>query len=175
MHLRLMRELVYFCALPAFLSAQLYARDKLCFSADQASRLVNKDVCITAHVYDVVQLADGTRFLDTCAPDVPDDLCRFTIISAWADHEEVGQLVKYRDADVHIRGILQPMHGRLGMVLSHSRQFSGGPPKFRANPRLLRGFSGDQDRPPVNDPNLRSQGSPRGFMNNKNRQPLPTK
>ena len=34
--------------------------------------MVNKDVCVTAHVYDVVQLPDGTRFLDVCTPDTTD-------------------------------------------------------------------------------------------------------
>ncbi len=33
--------------------------------------MVDKDVCITAHVYDVVELADGTRFLDICTPATP--------------------------------------------------------------------------------------------------------
>jgi len=60
--------------------------------------------------------------------------------------------------DVEIRGIVQPMHGRAGMVLSHARQFHGGPPKFRPNPLLARGFDAEQERPPVNDPNLRRPG-----------------
>ena len=42
-----------------------------------------------------------------------------------------------------------------GMVLSHARQFYGGPPKFKPNPLLARGFNAEQERPPVNDPNLR--------------------
>ena len=41
----------------------------------------------------------------------------------------------------HVRGIVQPMHGRAGMVLSHARQFYGGPPKFKPNPLLIRGFA----------------------------------
>ena len=57
---------------------------------------------------------------------------------------DVGELTKYRDADVQIRGLVQPMHGRAGMVLSHARQFYGGPPKFRPNPLLARGFSAEQ-------------------------------
>src|SRR4051812_35652005 len=77
----------------AALAVPVYAaRPKACFTADEASRMVNKDVCITAHVYDVVQLADGTRFLDICPPEMPDERCRFTVVSFWADHGDVGEL-----------------------------------------------------------------------------------
>jgi hypothetical protein len=148
---------------------------KPCVSADQASNLLNKDVCVTAHVYDVVQLPNGTRFLDVCTPQTPDDACRFTIVSLWEDRGEVGELTRYRDADVHIRGIVQPMHGRAGMVLSHARQFYGGPPKFKPNPKLARGFNAEDSRPPVNDPNLRSQGGGRAFMNTRDKETLPAK
>ncbi len=148
---------------------------KACVTADEASKLVNKDVCVTAHVYDVVELPGGSRFLDVCAPQTPDDQCRFTIVSLWEDREEVGELRKYRDMDVRVRGIVQPMHGRAGMVLSHARQFYGGPPKFRPNPKLARGFNAEQDRPPVYDPNLRSQGSRRAFMNTRDQETRPAK
>ena len=151
------------------------AAPKSCLTADEASKLLNKDVCISAHIYDVVQLPNGMRFLDICTPQTPDDLCRFTIVSLWEDRDEVGELQKYRDADVHIRGLVQPMHGRAGMVLSHARQFYGGPPKFKPNPRLAHGFNAEQDRPPVSDPNLRSQGSRRAFMNTRDQEARPPK
>jgi len=147
------------------------ARLKPCVSAEEARNQLNKDVCITAHIYDVVQLADGTRFLDVCTPQTPDDKCQFTIISLWEDREEVGELKQYRDMDVELRGIIQPMRGRAGMVLSHARQFNGGPPKFRPNARLARGFGGDESKPPVRDPNLGSQGGRRAFMNTRDREP----
>src|ERR1035438_9836631 len=124
------------------------APQKTCLNADQASKLINKDVCVSAHIYDVVQLPDGTRFLDICSPQTPDEACRFTIISLWDDHDQVGELRKYRDADVQIRGIVRSMHGRAGMVLSHARQFYGGPPRFKPNPALARGFTAHQFRPP---------------------------
>ena len=108
---------------------------KPCVTADEATKLVNKDVCVSAHIYDVVELPDGTRFLDVCSPETPDEKCRFTIVSLWEDRDEVGELRKYRDMDVQVRGIVQPMHGRAGMVLSHARQFYGGPPKFKPNPQ----------------------------------------
>ncbi len=125
------------------------------------------------HVYDVVQLSDGTRFLDVCSPDTPDEKCGFTVVSLREDRNEVGELRSYRDADVHIRGMVQSMHGRVGMVLSHSRQFHGGPPRFKPNPRLVRGFNAEQDRPPISDPNLRSQGAGRSFMSTRDRQTRP--
>ena len=148
---------------------------KPCVSADQASQMLNNDVCISAHIYEVVQLPDGTRFLDVCSPDTPDERCRFTVVSLWEDRDTVGELKKYRDLDVQIRGIVQPMHGRAGMVLSHARQFYGGPPRFKPNPLLAHGFSADQSRPPVNDPALRSHSACRAFMNTRDQETMPVK
>ena len=152
-----------------------WAGQKPCVTADEATKLVNKDVCITAHIYDVVELSDGTRFLDVCAPQTPDEQCRFTLVSLWEDREDVGELRKYRDMDVQVRGIVRPMHGRAGMMVSHARQFYGGPPKFKPNPKLVRGFTADESRPPIHDPNLRSQGGGRSFMNSRDRETLPAK
>jgi hypothetical protein len=151
------------------------AKPRPCVTADQAAQMLKKDVCISAHVYEVVELPDGTRFLDVCSPQTSDDQCRFTVVSLPEDREEVGELRKYRDANVEIRGIVQPMHGRAGMVLSHSRQFYGGPPRFKPNPLLARGFTAAQERPPISDPNLRPQGGRRAFMNTRNQETLPRK
>jgi hypothetical protein len=148
---------------------------KPCVTAEEATKLVDKDVCVSAHIYDVVELPNGTRFLDVCAPDTPDEKCRFTLVSLREDREEVGELRKYRDMNVQVRGIVRPMHGRAGIVVSHARQFYGGPPKFRPNPRLARGFNGEAERPPLYDPNLRSQGGHRAFMNTRDRETLPGK
>jgi hypothetical protein len=148
---------------------------KPCIPADEVSKLFNKDVCVAAHVYDVVELPNGTRYLDVCTPQTSDELCTFTIVSLWEDHSDVGELSKYKDMDVRVRGLVQPMHGRAGMVLSHVRQFNGGPPKFKPNPKLMRGFSAEQDRPPLNDPNLGSQGSHRAFMNTRDQEARPAK
>ena len=156
--------------LPALAAAQ-----KPCVTADEATKLVNKHVCVTAHIYDVVELPDGTRFLDVCKPETPDESCRFTIMSLREDRNDVGELRKYRDMDVRIRGLVRPMHGRAGMMLSHARQFYGGPPKFKPNPKLARGFSADQSRPPVNDPNLHPQGGRRAFMNSRDQEKMPAK
>lgn len=146
-----------------------------CLGADVASKMLNKDVCVSAHIYDVVQLADGTRYLDVCPPATPDEGCRFTIISFAGDRGTVGELMQYRDKNVDIRGVVRPMHGRAGMVLSHVRQFYGGPPRFRPNPMLLRGFSAEGDRPPVADPNLHTYGHSRGFMNTRDQETRPAK
>jgi len=151
------------------------AGQKPCVTAEEASKLIHKDVCVTAYVYDVVQLPDGTRFLDVCSPQTPDEACRFTIVSLREDRGDVGELRKYRDMTVQVRGIVQPMRGRAGMVLSHARQFSGGPPRFKPNPKLARGFNAEQSRPPINDPNLRSQGGGRAFMNTRDQEIRPAK
>jgi hypothetical protein len=146
-----------------------------CVSAEEAAKMLNKDVCISAHIYDVVQLSDGTRFLDVCPPATSDAACRFTVVSLPQDYDTVGRLQQYRDTNVRIRGVVQPMHGRAGMLLSHARQFHGGAPRFRPNPLLADGFSADQARPPINDPNLRRQGGRRAFMNSRDQETLPGK
>ncbi|MFZ0394681.1 MAG: hypothetical protein WCF17_12025 [Terracidiphilus sp.] len=169
-----MRRLLFLALL--FAAAPfLAARPKPCITPDQAAKFLNKDICISAHVYDVVKLPNGTRFLDTCAPDIPDDACRFTIMSLQQDRDTVGELDQYRNSDVQLRGVVTPMHGRAGILLSHARQFSGGPPKFRPNPRLARGFTAEQDRPPIADPNLSRQGRGRAFMNRLDQEKLPAK
>jgi len=151
------------------------AKPKPCVTADQAAQMVNKEVCVSAHIYDVVELPDGTRFLDVCSPQTTDEKCQFTVVSLREDREDVGELRKYRDMDVQVRGIVRPMHGRAGMVINHVRQFNGGPPKFRPNPRLVHGFNAEQERPPISDPNLRSQGGRRAFMNSRDQEPVPAK
>ncbi len=162
--------------LAALAPAQAAAgKPKPCVTADEATRLIDKDICVSAHVYDVVELPDGTRFLDVCAPQTPDEQCRFTLVSLWEDRDDVGELRKYRDMDVQVRGIVRSMHGRAGMVVSHARQFYGGPPKFKPNPKLARGFTAEESRPPIRDPNLRTQGLRRSFMNSREREALPGK
>jgi hypothetical protein len=143
-------------------------------AASEPNQNINKDICVSAHVYDVVELADGTRFLDVCPADLPDEQCRFTLLSPRADRDDVGDLRRYRDQNIEVRGTVRSMHGRMGIVISHVRQFSGGPEKFRPNPRLLRDFNGQSDRMPVRDPNLSPSGHHRSFMNTRDQEPLPT-
>lgn len=170
-----MRRWLVLALLGAGVGPLAHAGAKPCVSAEQAQAMLKKDVCVAAHVYEVVELPDGTRYLDICPPDVNDADCRFTIVSLRQDRESVGELRSYRGADIHLRGIVQPMHGRAGMVLSHARQFYGGPPRFRPNPRLARGFEAEQERPAIADPNLRPQGRGRSFMNRLDRESRPAK
>jgi len=160
---------IAFCPLAVFAGT-----GKPCIAPEEAGRHLNKDICISAHIYDIVELPSGMRFLDVCPPDTPDDQCLFTIVSYKEDREETGDLKKYRNTNVRVRGVVQPMRGRTGIVLSHVRQFSGGTGKFRPNSRLLSGFTAGQSSPPVSDPNLRSHGGARSFMNSRDRVTLPT-
>jgi hypothetical protein len=143
---------------------------KSCVPAADAQKYLNKDICIIAHVYDVARLSNGTQFLDVCPPEVLDAQCKFTIVSLRQDSDDVGELAKYRAMNVHVRGIVEPMHGRAGMVLSHARQFDGGPPKFRPNALLVRGFQGDSEGPAVDDPDQRAHGGHRAFMNSRDQE-----
>lgn len=164
--------------LPIFIltsTAVIAAKPKPCVSTDEAGKMLKQDICISAHVYDVVEVDDGTRFLDVCSPETPDEQCRFTIVSLAEDRDTVGELRMYRDQDVQVRGIVQPLSGRSGIYVSHSRQFSGGAPRFRPNPLLTHGFNAEKNKPPVSDPNLKSQGGRRAFMNSRNKESLPAR
>jgi hypothetical protein len=149
---------------------------KACIAVADAAQPSNADqpICLQAHIYDVVESADGTRFLDVCPPEVKDEQCRFTLLCPAANREEMGDLRKYRDQDVVVRGIVRSTHGRMGIVLSSLRHFHGGPEKFRPNPRLLRGFGSESNRRPIRDPNLVGSGSHRAFMNTREQEPLPS-
>ncbi len=129
---------------------------KPCFGWVDAERHLNQDVCIRAHVYDVVELADGTRFLDVCSPETPDEKCHFTILSLRQDRNEVGALEGLRGREIEIRGTVHSFADRAGIVLSHERQLHGGAEKFRPNPALLKGFSAADGKSAFNDPALKS-------------------
>ena len=137
-------------------SAMILSGARTCYAPDDALSHQNKDVCVTAHVYAVVELSDGTRFLDVCSPETPDDRCRFTVMSMHGDRSEVGDLNQYRQQDIEIRGVVRPYGGRAEIILSNARQFHGGAEKFRPNPALLHGFSAEDHKTAVNDPALRS-------------------
>jgi len=166
------------CVLLVLLACSLCASAssrKSCMSADKAIHVVDKEICVSAHVYDVVELSDGTRFLDVCSPETRQENCRFTILSLREDRGDVGELGKYRDRDVQVRGIVRSMHGRAGIVVSHARQFQGGAPKFRPNPRLLQDFNAEQDSPAIRDPNLRHQGGRHALLNTRDTELTPKK
>jgi hypothetical protein len=135
-------------------SAPLQAAPRVCHPASEAARYTGKDICITAHIYDIAQLRDGTRFLDTCSPETSDEDCRFTIASLPQDRREAGNLESLPGRDIELRGVVHSVNQRSLIYLSNARQLHGGPEKFRPNPALLRGFSAEDGKTPVHDPSL---------------------
>jgi hypothetical protein len=131
------------------------AATKACISLQDVPNHLNKDRCVAAHVYEVVELQDGTRFLDVCSPNTQDEDCRFSIVSPRENRGDVGELKQLRDQDIQIRGIVRPFAARAEIVLSHVRQLHGGSEKFLPNPALLPGFSAENSKPAFSDPGLR--------------------
>lgn len=125
-----------------------------CHPASEAERYSGKNVCITAHVYQIAQLRDGTRFLDTCSSETSDEDCRFTIASLPEDTRDVGDLNPLVGKDIQLRGTIHSVNGRSLMYLSMARQLHGGGEKFHPNPALLTGFNAEQARAPIHDPSL---------------------
>ncbi|MGC9291214.1 MAG: hypothetical protein ACP5EP_00625 [Acidobacteriaceae bacterium] len=119
------------------------AKDMHCITPDQALRYVNKDVCVTAHVYTVVHAAEDTHFLDVCSPKTSDDACHFTIVSFHKDQKDVGDLSSLADQDIQVRGTVRSFEGRAEIVLNRREQLHGGREKFHANPLLLQKFSSE--------------------------------
>lgn len=134
------------------------AARKPCFDLTAAGQHLNQDICVRAHVYDVVELADGTRFLDVCSPETSDANCHFTVISLRQDYKEVGDLQMLRGNEIEIRGTVHSFADRAGIILSESRQLHGGAEKFRPNPALLKGFSAADAKSAFDDPAFRSGG-----------------
>ncbi len=137
---------------PLLVVTACFAAARPCYTPEQAGEHAGKEICLSAHVYDVVENADGTRFLDVCKPGTPDESCRFTVVSLAVDRKEVGALDTVREQDVHLRGTVQTLRGQSIMLLSDARQFHGGPEKFRPNPELMRGFSAGSEGLAFKDP-----------------------
>jgi hypothetical protein len=135
-------------------SATLHAATRPCHPASEAARYTGKDICITAHIYDIAQLRDGTRFLDTCSPETSDADCRFTIASLPQDRRDAGNLNELRGKDIELRGTIHSVNQRSLIYLSSARQLHGGAEKFRPNPALIRGFSAGDSKTPIHDPSL---------------------
>ena len=81
-------------------------------SCTEAARYSGKDICVSAHVYDIAQLRDGTRFLDTCSPETSDADCRFAIASLPEDTSDVGNLNALRGKDIELRGTVHSVNDR---------------------------------------------------------------
>jgi hypothetical protein len=140
----------------SFLTA--FGASRPCYEFLDASRHLNRDVCIRAHVYDVVELADGTRFLDVCSPETADAACHFTIVSLSQDRKDVGSLDSLRSQQIEIRGTVHSFADRAGIILSNQRQLHGGAEKFHPNPALMKGFSAADGKSAFDDPAFRSGG-----------------
>ena len=152
-----MRRAAWIIAL-ALMTSSAWSSEKSCITPELASKHLNKDVCLMAHVYDVIELADGTRFLDLCSPLTTDAECRFTVVSLKDDRKDVGDLERYRGLDIQLRGTIRPFNTRTEMVLSRERQFHGGSEKFHPNPTLLKGYSAENHNTAFTD---RAAGSNR--------------
>jgi len=135
-----------------------FAGVRPCFDLADAGQHLNQDVCIRAHVYEVIELADGTRFLDVCSPETSDEACHFTVISLRQDRKEVGALQTLTGQEIEIRGTIHSFVGRSGIVLSEARQLHGGAEKFRPNPALMKGFSAADGKSAFDDPAFKSGG-----------------
>jgi hypothetical protein len=131
---------------------------KPCYPMAEATQHLNQDVCLSAHVYEVIDLADGTRFLDVCSPETSDEACHFTIISLRQDRKEVGSLQDLRGEQIEIRGVVHSLSGRAGIILSAERQLHGGTEKFHPNPALMKGFSAADGKSAFDDPAFKSGG-----------------
>ena len=151
-----MRTAFLILLLPSiFLSGPaLQASTRVCHPVADAARYTGKDVCISAHIYDVAQLADGTRFLDTCSPETIDADCHFTIASLPQDRRAAGDLASLRGRDIQLRGVVHSVNDRSLIYLSDGRQLHGGAEKFRPNPALLSGFAAENGKAPVHSPSL---------------------
>ncbi len=139
---------------PLLIVAACFARP--CYTPEQAAGHSDKEICLQAHVYDMVESEDGTRYLDVCKPDTPDESCRFTIVSLPADRKEVGSLDALREQDIQLRGVVHTVRGQSVMLLSHARQLHDGAEKFRPNPQLMSGFSAGSENTAFSDPAMRS-------------------
>ena len=130
------------------------AASPACSPLDDGALRAARDTCVSGHVYDVVTVENGTRFLDLCSPETADAQCRFSVVSYGADKRVVGDLEQFRGKDVEIRGAVQHFGQHYLMVLNDERQFHHGAAQFRPDPRLLSGFSAEDARP-QNAPELK--------------------
>ena len=153
------RLLLMFVLGPLLVATACLAASRPCYTPDEAADHAGKEICLSAHIYDVVENADGTRYLDVCKPDTPGESCRFTIVSMAGDRKDVGALDAIREQDVHLRGTVHAMHGQAIMLLSNARQFRDGPEKFHPNPELISGFSAGSAGTAFRDPSMSAHRS----------------
>ena len=141
-----MRYSALFFSLAMLPVLQAAGASPACSPLDDGILRASRDACVSAHVYDVVTVENGTRFLDLCSPETADAQCHFSIVSYGADRRVVGDLEQLRGKDVEVRGGVQRYGQRYLMVLNNERQFHHGSPEFRPDPRLLSGFSAEDSQ-----------------------------
>lgn len=141
-------------------AAIAHAHTPACTPAADTTLRASEDTCLQAHVFDVVTVSGGTRFLDLCSPDTPDDACHVSIVSYGKDRKQVGDLEAMRGKDISIRGALQNYNGRYVLVLNEERQLRGGAARFAPDQRLLRGTSAEsgEDKSPELRVNFHHRG-----------------
>jgi hypothetical protein len=130
-------------AIFVLLSSTFAVAKRTCIAPDKALQHVDKNVCIAAHVYRLVDAADGVHFLDVCSPQTSDADCHFFILSFSRDEKSVGSLRQLVNQDIKIRGTVNTIQGRAVVVFSNKGQLHGGKEKFQPNPRLVASFSAE--------------------------------
>jgi hypothetical protein len=156
-------------ALPAYAAVLL---KQPCIGTEDTSSHINKDVCVKAHIYDVVAMPGGITFLDTCSPETNNGQCHFTIASMPEDRDDVGNLNALRGRDIEIRGNVRDFprsstpHREI--LLTHERQLHGGAEKFRPNPELLHKYSAEDHSLAFRDPNTRTGQGKASLRGNSN-------
>lgn len=134
-------------AFALLLALPLLAESPACLTLEELQMRTSRDVCIAAHVYDVVTIENGTRFLDLCSAETSDNQCRFSVVSYRADRTSVGNLEQLSGKNVEIRGAIQKFGSRYVMILNDDGQLHHRQPRFRPDPRLLAGFSAEDSQP----------------------------
>lgn len=137
-----------------------------CYTPQEAREHLGQKVCIEAHVYREINLDDGTRILDLCAPGQTVD-CPFAVVSLNRDRKQVGDLHRLIDRQIMILGKVEPIRERTEILLRHKRQIlsvlspeevaelatEGTTPAkrkhFQANPKLLKSFNASQANAPI--------------------------
>src|SRR6185437_12484367 len=119
------------------------AKQQECISPGEALQHINKNVCVAAHVYRVVDAEEGVHFLDVCSPETSDADCHFFIISLSRDEKSVGDLHQLAGQTIQIRGTIHTVQDHATMVLISREQLHGGKEKFHPNPQLVKSFSAE--------------------------------
>ena len=63
------RLMLVFVLGPLLVATACLAATRPCYTPAEASDHAGKEICLNAHIYDVVENADGTRYLDVCSPE----------------------------------------------------------------------------------------------------------